>query len=132
MEQKQQLKRSKEYIELRERIYAIYFYSYIKFRIGLPPGYNWNKINKKAHKMFRDLNKQIERVLTKWDNLTLNEYGEVFSLYRLKECACIRAGEKFKYTRNKQQLLAECEERLKEVMPRPKRKRITAIKITRR
>lgn len=123
-------KRSKEYLELRERLYKAYYYSYLKVKIEegkLSKG----QVDRRAKALRKALAVKLAPVKLKWDELTLNECGSAYDLKGLMTAAFRNAGQTHKKNRNYEELLKECEEVLKEVMPKPKRKRITAIKVTR-
>lgn len=131
MKEKQQPKRSEAYIELRERLYDIYYYSYIIARLDMPDGISRTSQAKRIRKSRKELYKKIQSLIIKWEELTKAECGEVYSLVGLKSVASINGNKVFVNAKDKEALRRKCEERLSEVMPKPKRKRMTAVRVGR-
>lgn len=131
MEQKQQPQRSEAYIALRERLYDIYYNSYIIARLDMPEGTSRTSQAKRIRKSRKELYKKIQALIIKWEELTKEECGEVYSLVGLKSVASINGNKVFVNAKDKEALRKKCEERLSEVMPKPKRKRMTAVKVGR-
>lgn len=125
-----EVQRSKEYLELRDRLYKAYFYSYLKIKIEGGKLSRGQK-GRRAKALKKALAIKLSPIKLKWDELTLAEYGVKYDLQGLITVAFKNAGKACLASNNKEALLVECEEQLKEVMPKPKRKRITAIKVTR-
>lgn len=124
-----EIKRSKEYIELRDRLYAIYYYSYVIERLNMPSCLSLYGRAKRIRKSRKLLNQKIQALIVKWNQLTKAECGEEYTLKGIKQAASINGGLKICSCDDKASLLSECTARLSEVMPRPKRKRMTAVKI---
>lgn len=131
MEKKQQPQRSEAYIALRERLYYIYYYSYIIARMDMPDGVSRTSQAKRIRKSRKELYKKIHALIIKWEELTKEECGEVYSLVGLKSVASINGNKAFVNAKDKEALRKECEERISDVMPKPKRKRMTAVKVGR-
>lgn len=129
MEQNE-IKRSEEYIAQRDRLFYIYYYTYILARLDLPSDLTDRQRKKKIKKSRKELNKKIQSLIVKWKELTKAECGEPYSLKGVKIAASIEGGKQMKRT-DKDVLRKECEEKLAIIMPRPKRKRITAVKVGR-
>lgn len=130
MEQNE-IKRSEAYIELRNRLYAIYYNAYIIARLDMPTDISRLSQAKKIRKSRKELWKKIQALVTKWKDLTKAECGEEFTLKGLKHAASSNGSKAFKQSQDKEALRAECESKLAELMPNPKRKRITAVKVGR-
>lgn len=130
MEQNE-IKRSEAYIALRERLYDIYYYSYIIARLDMPEGVSRTSQAKRIRKSRKELYKKIQSLIIKWEELTKTECGEVYSLVGLKSVASINGNKVFVNSKDKEALREKCEEILSEVMPKPKRKRMTAVRVGR-
>lgn len=129
MEQKE-IQRSENYIAQRDRLFYIYYYTYILTRLDLPSDLTDRQRRKKIRKSRKELNKKIQALIVKWKEMTKAEYGEEYTLKGIKIAACVEGGKQMK-RKDKDVLRKECEEKLAIVMPRPKRKRITAVKVGR-
>lgn len=130
MEQNE-IKRSEAYIALRDRLYSIYYNSYIITRLDMPEGISRTSQAKRIRKSRKEIYNKIQSLIIKWEELTKTECGEVYSLVGLKSVASINGNKVFVNSKDKEALRKKCEERLSEVMPKPKRKRMTAVKVGR-
>ena len=127
----QQPQRSEAYIELRDRLYSIYYNAYIIARLDMPEGISRTSQAKRIRKSRKELYKKIQALIIKWEELTKAECGEVYSLVGLKSVVSINGNKAFVNAKDKEALRKKCEERLSEVMPKPKRKRMTAVRVGR-
>lgn len=131
MEQKQQPHRSEAYIALRSKLYEIYYNSYIIERLSMPDDISRVSRANRIRRKRKTLDKKIQALIIKWNQLTKSECGEAYTLKGIKQAACINGGRAICSSNDKECLLSGCKARLSELMPRPKRKRMTAVKVGR-
>lgn len=133
MKQNKQPHRSEAYIELRDRLFNIFMYSYIIARLDMPEEKKASKkgMKKYIHKSNIATRERIASLINKWDELTLSECGEVFSLRGLISNANRKGYKMINKSENMYALRSRCEVELLTIMPKPKRKRMTAVKVGR-
>lgn len=124
------VQRSEQYKELRMVLYKIFYYSYIKLRLELPEGTSKKRRKKLCKRMHMDLYVRIGSIIKKWEQLTLEECGEVYSIVGIMYKATINAGLALK-KKDHEYLRERMEMRLKELLPKQKRKRVSIPKYER-
>lgn len=124
------VQRSEQYKELRMILYKIFYYSYIKLRLELPEGTSKKRRKKLCKRMHMDLYVRIGSIIKKWEELTLEECGEVYSIVGIMYKATINAGLALK-KKDHEYLRERMEMRLKELLPKQKRKRVSIPKYER-
>lgn len=127
---KEEVERSEKYKELRMILYKIFYYSYIKLRLELPEGTSKKRRKKLCKRMHMELYVRIGSIIKKWEELTLEECGEVYSIVGIMYKATINAGLALK-KKDHEYLRERMEMRLKELLPKQKRKRVTIAKYER-
>lgn len=124
------VQRSEQYKELRMILYKIFYYSYIKLRLELPEGTSKKRRKKLCKRMHMDLYVRIGSIIKKWEQLTLEECGEIYSIVGIMYKATINAGKALK-KKDHEYLRERMEMRLKELLPKQKRKRVSIPKYER-
>ena len=124
------VQRSEQYKELRMILYKIFYYSYIKLRLELPEGTSKKRRKKLCKRMHMELYVRIGSIIKKWEELTLEECGEVYSIVGIMYKATINAGLALK-KKDHEYLRERMEMRLKDLLPKQKRKRVTIQKYER-
>lgn len=124
------VQRSEQYKELRMILYKIFYYSYIKLRLELPEGTSKKRRKKLCKRMHQNLYVRIGSIIKKWEQLTLEECGEVYSIVGIMYKATIDAGIALK-KKDHEYLRERMEMRLKELLPKQKRKRVSIPKYER-
>ena len=126
--------RTPEYYEQKARLFEIMKLSYVIFRIDIKgETLSRKQYQKRASRMFKGLRERISTLISKWEALTTELYGVPYNLEGLQGAAVVEGRTMYQMSKPKErQALKEvCQQRLTEILPKPKRKRITAIKVTR-
>lgn len=124
------VQRSEQYKELRMILYKIFYYSYIKLRLELPEGTSKKRRKKLCKRMHQNLYVRICSIIKEWEQLTLEECGEVYKIVGIMHKATINAGKDLK-KKDHEYLREKMEMRLKELLPKQKRKRVSIPKYER-
>lgn len=129
-----EITRTPEYNEQKARLFEFMKLSYVIFRIDIKSEpLSRKQYRKRAKRMFLALRERIATLINKWEALTTELYGIPYKLDKLQSAAVGEGRIMYQQSRpdERQALKEVCQQRLTEILSKPKRKRITAIKVTR-